>query len=53
MAGVNVSLVMVPRSEDFRLQTSTPSAFPAAIAAPRAVVSVIVGRTKIAIKLIS
>jgi hypothetical protein len=44
-AGVDVSLVMPFRSSESELQKSMPSALPAAIAAPRAVVSVIVGLT--------
>ena len=43
--GVNVSVVMFPSCSSSRLHTFTPSAAPAAMAAPRAVVSGIDGLT--------
>ncbi len=43
--GVKVSVVIAVKCSSFKLHTSTPSADPAAMAAPRAVVSGIDGRT--------
>lgn len=43
--GLNVSVVILLRSLDSRLHTPTPSAAPAAMAAPNAVVSGMDGRT--------
>jgi len=45
MLGRNVSVVLSLTDAALNFQTSTPSAIPAAIAAPRAVVSGIEGRT--------
>ena len=44
-AGSNTSVLIWDLSSGFTFHTSTPFAIPAAIAAPRAVVSGIVGRT--------
>lgn len=45
ICGSNVSALVLAKSKPAKLQTLTPLDSPAAIAAPRAVVSVIIGRT--------